>query len=220
MRPLRALGRLGLRSNSSKPLNNLWLFSIFSLVRWLGGGAASKYTSRNCAGHASHTGELSMLYQEYATAGNAEGQTRQCWQLLTARMAQQKNESTRKREKLSLALLCFKFLLGQLSFVPRKQATLFALLWLQLQSHSLLPSSQGKRVMANDASALFICHAPHTTHTDTDTQTERQTWRLPWLTRAWVGLNIVSCLCVWHVCRSVLVCVCVLALSGFKLGRG
>jgi len=23
----------------------------------LGGGAASKYTSRNCAGHASHTGE-------------------------------------------------------------------------------------------------------------------------------------------------------------------
>lgn len=167
MRPLRALGRLGLRSNSCKPLNNLWLFSIFSLVRWLGGGAASKYTSRNCAGHASHTGELSMLYQVrvYATAGNAERQTRQCWQLLTARMAQQKNKSTRKWGKLSLALLCFKFLFGRLSLAPSKQATLFALLWLRLQSHSLLPSSQGKRVMANDASALFICHAPYTRHT-------------------------------------------------------
>lgn len=154
--------------------------------------------------------------------GNAERQTRQCWQLLTARMAQQKNESTRKWGKLSLALLCFKFLFGRLSLAPSKQATLFALLWLRLQSRSLLPSSQGKRVMANDASALFICHAPYTTHTDTDTQEERQTWRLLWLTRAWVGLNIVSCLCVWHVCRAVLVCVCVcvLALSGFKLGSG
>lgn len=132
------------------------------------------------------------------------------------------NKRTKVQEngKLSLALLCFKFLFGRLSLAPSKQATLFALLWLRLQSRSLLPSSQGKRVMANDASALFICHAPYTT--DTDTQEERQTWRLLWLTRAWVGLNIVSCLCVWHVCRAVLVCVCVcvLALSGFKLGRG